>query len=77
MATKLTQAEARKIVPRLKWQAAPKKTEWGDMVQASMPLGKDDTMTIYAPREMVEKLSRKPKPKSRVPDWETTRANCS
>ena len=59
MATKLTQAEARKIVPRLEWQAAPKKTEWGDMVQAVVPLGKDDTMSIYAPREIVEKLTQR------------------
>lgn len=76
---KLSQAEARKIVPRLDWHDAPTKTEMVDFVSAVVAIGKDDTLVLYAPREAVEKLLRKPKPKpkAKVPDWEATRANCS
>lgn len=74
----LTQAEARRIVPRLQWQSLPHGVRiTGDLMQASVELSKDDTLIFFAPREMIEKLSRKPKPKPKTPDWESTRANCS
>lgn len=74
---KLTQAEARKIVPRFDWGPAPTKIVLtGDYVSAVVPLGKNDTLTVYAPAGIVDKLVS-PRPKAKPAGWEQTRANCS
>ena len=74
---KLTQAEARKIVPRLDWHDAPGKLTLEKCARAYVRLGKNISMTVYVQWDTVDKLLRKPKPKPKVPDWEITRANCS
>lgn len=52
--------EAKYVVKKLKWSTFTHSTINGkDMVLADVHLGKDDTMSVYAPREIVEKLTGK------------------
>jgi len=49
---------------KLKWNKAPVKTQWGhDMVEASVALDKDHTLSLYCERDQTDKVPKVLKPK--------------
>lgn len=56
----ITQREGRRIIENLKWVNGPKRAEFtSDTVQALIPLGKDEHLTVLGPRDIIEKLTGK------------------
>ena len=52
--------EAKHVVNHSKWVNGPKRAEFStDTVQAVIPLGKDEHLTVYGPRGVIEKLTGK------------------
>jgi hypothetical protein len=49
---------------KLEWNQAPVKTQWGhDMVEASVALDKDHTLSLYCERDQTNKVPKVLKPK--------------
>ncbi len=52
------------MTAKLEWGRAPTKTQWGhDMVEASVALDKDHTLSLYCERDQIEKVPKVFKPK--------------
>jgi hypothetical protein len=49
---------------KLTWNKAPVKTQWGhDMMEASVAIDKDHTLSLYCERDQTEKVLKAFKPK--------------
>jgi hypothetical protein len=49
---------------KLEWNKAPVKTQWGhDMMEASVAIDKDHTLSLYCERDQTEKVPKVLRPK--------------
>lgn len=49
---------------KLEWGPAPTKTQWGhDMVEASVALDKDHTLSLYCERDQTDKVAKAMRPR--------------
>jgi hypothetical protein len=49
---------------KLKWNKAPVKTQWGhDMMESSIAIDKDQTLSLYCERDQTDKVPKVFKPK--------------
>ncbi len=52
------------MTAKLEWGKAPVKTQWGhDMVEASVALDKDHTLSLYCERDQTDKVAKALRPR--------------